>query len=129
MSAPAEGENTNAFSDIQFRGDEERLEGTALNAQPPEACEAQSATVAISPASAVPGTPSQYSNTRISLYRDALRQQRKSWGGSFFQEYVFYACNTHELLSVFLQHPLHPITLAQRILVLLSCCTISLAYA
>ncbi len=63
------------------------------------------------------------------LFRDALRQQRKSWGAPFWREYGFYAANTHELLSLFLQHRLHPITHIQRLIVLLSCCAISLAYS
>lgn len=128
----ASGNPGSVFSQtvVQFAPDPSvRLEVSPRTA-PNESCEDRvSTTVATSPADAEPVTPSQYSNTRIQSYRDALRQQRKSWGGPFFQEYLFHLVNTHELLAIFLQHRLHPITLTQRILVLFAISSISLAYA
>ena len=63
---------------------------------------------------------------RAQLYRDALRQGRKSWGASFAAEFWFYICNTHEILSLFLSHPKHPITVPQRAVMLLVTSTIAL---
>lgn len=66
---------------------------------------------------------------RAALYRDALRQQRKSWGGTPLAEFWFYYCNTHELLACFAQHPKHPITRPQRVTMLLVMSAISLAFS
>lgn len=62
-------------------------------------------------------------------YRDALRQQRKTWGGPVNEEFWFYVCNTHEILSIFMQHPKHPIAMWQRVVMLLVSSTLSLAWS
>jgi hypothetical protein len=65
---------------------------------------------------------------RASLYRDALRQQRKTWGATFHQEFWFYVKNTHEVLAISLQHPKHAISRLQRVTMLIVMSSISLAF-
>lgn len=66
---------------------------------------------------------------KAKLYTDALRQQRKSWGAPFWQEFWFYCCNTHEVVSLCAAHPKHPVTRGQRVVMLIVMSALSLAFS
>ncbi|KAA0157359.1 hypothetical protein FNF31_05784 [Cafeteria roenbergensis] len=66
---------------------------------------------------------------RVGMYRAELLGGRAFWGedASMWEQFWFYCCNSHALLSLLLAHPKHPFSRRARLVLLLT--TTSLQFA